>query len=511
MQPARVVSGRSLSRNIKRQRGQALIYGIFMLVSSLVGLFFLFNTGQLVGEKTKLVNTADAVAYSAGVMHARALNFDAYNNRALVANEVLVAQMVSLSSWAQYAKMHVEEVPNKFPECQNYYGAAAGALLNYDPLYAVMCYIISYPQNPIVPIVQQIGNYVPPVAQAAVSAVEINKGAIKAAESWLHSADNFTKARADVMQQVADRNYAGDGAVAVHAVVTSNGGALGDPFNNFVKRYTGDERTRIAEVSAVAAASDKFVDSRKWTSKAVLPLTTSLCFGKKNSVERRGGTSLVGLDQWKSEDTESAWQWKKKSGFLSFKCKHEEDEVSWGEQRDYPSGQEEDASGAKLGGSPTDNPKAHGQASSNAWENYTGMPAFYDLSPAMQNDSDPRLRFTVRLTRNATAVRTSDGASTIPASPRLNKFSTDLAGGVMSAMATSEVYFERPWFNHGNDSYTSGVTSYRVTRNQSLPDTAPETREIGSLFNPYWHVRLAANNAVDIVAQQAAQGSVIAP
>jgi hypothetical protein len=70
----------------------------------LAALFFLFNAGQLSSEKTKLVNTADAVAYSAGVMHARALNFDAYSNRALVANEVLVAQTVSLSFWSQYAK-----------------------------------------------------------------------------------------------------------------------------------------------------------------------------------------------------------------------------------------------------------------------------------------------------------------------------------------------------------------------------------------------------------------------
>jgi len=69
-----------------RQSGQALIFGLFALAGGLVALFFLFNTGQLTAEKTKLVNTADAVAYSAGVMHARALNFSAYTNRALVAN-----------------------------------------------------------------------------------------------------------------------------------------------------------------------------------------------------------------------------------------------------------------------------------------------------------------------------------------------------------------------------------------------------------------------------------------
>ena len=43
-------------------------------MGGLAALFFLFNTGQLTREKTKLVNTADAVAYSAGVMNPRALS-----------------------------------------------------------------------------------------------------------------------------------------------------------------------------------------------------------------------------------------------------------------------------------------------------------------------------------------------------------------------------------------------------------------------------------------------------
>ena len=84
------------------QQGQALIYGLFVLTAGLATLFFLFNSGQLVSEKTKLVNASDAVAYSAGVLHARLLNFDAYANRAMIANTVAIAQLVSLSSWVQY-------------------------------------------------------------------------------------------------------------------------------------------------------------------------------------------------------------------------------------------------------------------------------------------------------------------------------------------------------------------------------------------------------------------------
>jgi hypothetical protein len=90
------------SKSKRGQAGQALIYGLFMLTAGLASLFFLFNVGQLTQEKTKLVNTSDAVAYSAGVMHARAMNFAAYTNRAMVANELAVAQSVSLASWGAF-------------------------------------------------------------------------------------------------------------------------------------------------------------------------------------------------------------------------------------------------------------------------------------------------------------------------------------------------------------------------------------------------------------------------
>ncbi|WP_265256883.1 pilus assembly protein TadG-related protein [Verminephrobacter aporrectodeae] len=198
----------------RQQRGQALIYGMFVVISALAALFFLFNTGQLSQEKTKLVNTADAVAYSAGVMHARALNFSAYGNRALVANEVLVAQMVSLSSWAQYAETRVQNLPGQFPECLD----SSGYLLaivgppQYDLDYAIMCYAV----------VQYLGQYiedvakeVPDLTEKVVKAIELNKKAIQLAHNLLHAPLYLQSLRAEVMQDVARANYANDGNVQV--------------------------------------------------------------------------------------------------------------------------------------------------------------------------------------------------------------------------------------------------------------------------------------------------------
>jgi hypothetical protein len=83
-----------------RQRGQAIV---FMLLTAgvivMLGLFIL-NAGILTSEKMRLQNAADAVVYSVSTVEARDLNFTAYTNRAMVANEVAIGQLVGLMSWA---------------------------------------------------------------------------------------------------------------------------------------------------------------------------------------------------------------------------------------------------------------------------------------------------------------------------------------------------------------------------------------------------------------------------
>lgn len=538
MYAASVKRGRPGCNWRNRQQGQALIYGMFMLIGSLTALFFLFNTGQLASEKTKLVNTADAVAYSAGVMHARALNFDAYNNRALMANEVLVAQMVSIASWTQYAQQHVENVPVVFPFCTDPAGLAASMAIEFSVEYGIRCAVLSQPGNPVTLGVEALASAVPTAADALVTLVERNKTAIKAAQALLHQPNYFQQMRMNVMQQVAARNYAGDGSVRIFAGGSGNS-ALKDDWTGFTAHFTGDSRQRLADTTANAGAKVEFVNSRRWDADAVLGQLNPICWGRKNVVRRRGGTNLSGLDEWIAEDTESAWRWSVHShGFfgLSLSCDQDETPIAWGGQSatnassgpnagmqgqdglpldeygmvnaeygvSYPAKR---SSTAKLGDSPTDNPSAHANVSTSIWPQYTGIPDFYDLSDLQQQSQDPRLGFTVRLERAAASARTSDGTSVIAGSPRLNNFATNFAGGVMSAMATSEVYFERPWFNSGDHSYSTGDMAYIVTQNQWAARPNKKTRELGSLFNPYWQVRLAANDPVQVKNQQGLQGA----
>jgi len=103
-------TGRSSDRKLRafsgagcrRARGQAMVLAVVCMIVFCVGLLVLFNTGIVVNKKVQLNNAADAAAYSAAVQQARAYNLIAYLNRAEVANEIAISQMVSIHSWMNY-------------------------------------------------------------------------------------------------------------------------------------------------------------------------------------------------------------------------------------------------------------------------------------------------------------------------------------------------------------------------------------------------------------------------
>jgi len=84
---------------VRSQRGQVMPLTVVFIVAVMLAVWVLYDSGQIATEKLRLQNTADNVAYSAATLAARDMNFIAYTNRAMVANQVSIAQMVGLSSW----------------------------------------------------------------------------------------------------------------------------------------------------------------------------------------------------------------------------------------------------------------------------------------------------------------------------------------------------------------------------------------------------------------------------
>lgn len=440
-------------RNPAGQGGQALIYGMFVLIGGVAGLFFLFNAGQLVREKTKLVNTADAVAYSAGVMNARALNFQAYGNRAMVANSVAIGQLVSLSSWAAYADTlgavggFTALQPKFSPFFASYYAAAnAGSYL------------------------QSLNNGT--LEQMARASDGIVHNLLKQSQDAVYR--GLLPARATVMDEVAQANYTGDGQVVV-----DNVSLLETDYGDFVANYSGAKRSRFKEVVVTAIDKDLFVPARSWTLPAI-PFLPSQCPGAnaRGQVDwffRRGGTALLGFDEWRALDTLSEKKWVPRNK-LDLPCSVlVENPTGWG-GRSAGEAASGESDWAHYDYAKIVNPATAGLAtlSSEAWD-YRGLPAFHDLANNVLQQSDPRLKLAVRVRRERAQTLTSEGRSDVRSGPRLNAYRAMLKqGDDLVAVSASEAFFER---NAANRDNVHGVGIGRPM-------------EIGSLFNPFWHVRL---------------------
>ncbi len=92
----------ALETSLTRARGQASVFVVIVAAILVIAALLVYNSGRAVATRIHLQNAADSAAYSGAVELARAYNFAAYSNRAMVANQVAIAQMVGLTSWARY-------------------------------------------------------------------------------------------------------------------------------------------------------------------------------------------------------------------------------------------------------------------------------------------------------------------------------------------------------------------------------------------------------------------------
>ena len=452
----------------RSQAGQALIYGMFVLIGGLAALFFLFNTGQLTREKTKLVNTTDAVAYSAGVMHARALNFEAYTNRAMMANTVAIAQLVALSSWIQYAdNMGTYGIVLDNPKFVLFYPSYYGAMYTG-------------------PYLQEYLNDSGALEKLASTSDTIIRRALMNAQQVAYV--GLLPARKLVMDEVAQANYRNDGTISVDLIpLTVN------EFTSFVTRYSDNDRTRFAEVSKVSANKDAFVRQRSWELPGLWADCDPLIFPRVDFLTRRGGTELIGFDEWKAIDSLSEKSWVPKSKTDVYCLALSETPAGWG-GLSAADNSSVDLIPTHYDYSLLINPSstALAMATSDSWD-YSGLPNFYDLSEDALNESDPRLKFAIRLRRDKRQTLTSEGRSAIKGSAHLNAYQAQPAGGdELAAVSASEVFFEREGSVKDN-SYGSSIG---------------KPREIGSLFNPFWQVHLIQSDA-DVRKAQILQGVLL--
>lgn len=447
-----------------------MVFGIFVLVAGLASLFFMFNAGQLIHDKDKLVNAADAVAYSGGVMHARALNYAAYSNRALLANEMAVAQVVSLSSWIRFMDQHALTASTAF-NCRTWWSLPVAQTM---ARYALLCATLAYAQ----PSIAQVDNAFEIAAPALIARVEVAKAALQLAQANMMI--RMLPARRRVMNEVAQANFRNDGDVEVNELVDGftlfDGAPVLQPKN-------GNERLRFADAARRSAAADGFMNSRRWREESLIPSCVGLNGIFNNRVDRAGGTSLIGLDEWKSIDSASLYTYRFNGKTLRCQLRPER-VIAGGVNAAYRTNDVESNDTNAFGRSRAINPRASRFASSSdAWQAYTGLPAFLSLSDralayapdhANPDRREVKIQLSVRLIRRPTEIRNSEGRSLVRSSPAaaqgINNYRGAPLKGVYAAVATSEVFFERPVAR------TDGRT------------------ELANAFNPYWQVRLVRSD-----------------
>jgi hypothetical protein len=427
---------------MQRQAGQALVFGLFIVFVGSIALFFLFNTGQVSAEKQRVTNTADAAAYSAALWRARVLNYHAYSNRAMIANEVAVAQTLTLVSEVQHFKNFTACLASRQGDGNRTCNADA-RLLAYVPYVGQALQYASTALNYYDRSLRYVAT-----AEIAMRSGVINRG-LSASQEALHLTTNFAFIQGSIARQVT---LANDSNFTV-AVVPDQFSVAGN--NQFTTRYSSrNQRERLANVAR--SSLDPYSQSRGFDTR--IPI---ICY----RYIKRGGTDLsTDLERWEATDNLAEWR-----GSWFFGCRRwRERPMSWASQV---------GNGRPIDRDPGDvrrNPNALGISRSNGvthnHSGYAGIQSFRDLNYAGLANQRGDTRVRNPMSEIALVVRQAGGAvrtaNTLNVGVGRLRMTENFNRGRISTIAAAQVYFRRP------------------------APRADGRIELPSLFNPYWQARL---------------------
>jgi hypothetical protein len=419
-----------------------------LLVVCAALLIMLARTGTQLSVRERLVGAADASAYSAAVWRARVLNSLAYANRTIVAQEVAIAQAVTLAAWARYFETLA--------------GSAESLASVYPPAAAVLSAL-----GQSAALGADLSDHAMRIEVAARGAPELGLAAMLETSQilLLRSANNFgLSAVANEVAQAHDRRFSAF-ALADHG-----------HFAGFVRRQTGEtDRARFREV--VLASLDGFTGGDR-DRDIRLPLPSS-CVGRSTSLDKwtlwyrkRGNTRLSDdLQSWEALDTGSIHD-SRGRGFLGLgRCTEQEAlPMGWGaaqassDEASRRAGMTEASTSSRT--NPAATAMAHAdRAVSGGATSYRGLSIIHDLSDRETPYPVSRLAVLARAERARPAGADSE----------VRIFPTTQSGGRsetpqrMWALATAEVFFRPP------------PSSRRI--------------EYASLYSPFWQARLAETTA----------------
>jgi hypothetical protein len=370
----------------------------------------------------------------------------------MVANEVAIAQSVSLRSWSRYVARLLQNA------------ATVGTII--PPVGAALRSVEQAWAN----VDRGLQQVLPPI-ESATSRWNVSVLATaQQVAATLTGPMAVDLARRVALANVPEAEWARGGDV----LLLQDARRAQSFTTGYARR--GDERARLREV--VLASRDGFSASRGW-SIALGP------FG----LRKRGGTDLMSYDSWRGMDTIADHV----PGLFG----SSEHPMAWGAAENRYSQQR--ARGFH-GGSWRDNPRSSRLANNamQASSSYQGLPSYRDLAATRRNlrgngpgNGPVALRFEVALRQPGSTLATSDrvlGAprTVVPGEAERGNESAYSLDGVL-ALSAAEVAFVRP---------------------QGRSD---QRRELPSLFNPYWQARLVPASASQRATVDTGGGSLDDP
>ncbi|MCH4293086.1 pilus assembly protein TadG-related protein [Shewanella sp. 3B26] len=442
-----------------RQRGQAMILSVILLGFAVMAMLFGFNASQLNHQGTKLQYTADNAAYSLAAIAARDLNFKAYTNRAAVANQVAVAQMVGLSAWFNMTETFTDNACDLLCWVP-YLGQAINAVANVTRT-------VNQGAQPFFEVVIDLENVVLKLISGAQYAVNYAGfvGGIDTARKIVEV--NDPDARLDLMQ---------------NPLMINDVKSIWMDFQKRFSREDSDDGTQYQDFLAVTGASrDNFSKGSNY--KLGFPWSLRL-WPIRWATKKAGGSDLISNGSSEAETWTSAhtlgihlerWSCKR------FRCKWRGGEipVGWGGTRSDERTSLSDVNSNNVWGrSRATNSRATYLAAYNEETrgDYDGIQPFYALDNKGDGKSETD-NIAIVISKSQGYVRTSARLSVghTNTNPALNE---KMLGDRMSAMASASVFYSRP-----ND-----LSSW-LRRDKKT--------EYGNLYNPFWQPHLTDDSGVD--------------
>ena len=440
-----------VARPLRYARGQALALTLPLLAVLIAALWWAYDAGQAVTEKRRLAQIADAAALGAATWQARALNFDAYTNRAIIANEVAIAQSVSLRGWSRYMN---------------------DLLLKTAVLTAWIPYVDVATAS-----LQRLWMSLDRGLQPGLSAFEgvttLIDQDLAAAQRAMHlaTAQVVPASVREVLRRDDPRIELSPGGEA--ALV-----AWQVEWTRFASFYGGAWRWRQKDV--LERSLDGFTVSRNNTWRPLLGVDIL-------RLEKRGGTDLIGFDTWRAVDTLSEHQRR----YLLFGRMREQVPLVWSAVQ---SGMATAARG-QHGNATQVNPAGSRAALASMRRDriYRGLPSIWDLSVAQRAQFDPP-RIPVRIMRRPASAGGAAEVFGLRSVAALNGEAHVLQADSQSSPQSASA---------SDTMYALAVAVSQFSRPVARSDGAVEKP---SLYAPFWYSRMASSTVAERVLMATVDG-----